>query len=326
MNDKVSDTATLKMPLLTSPMTFSRLLHLRQSLNAATPRIIAGPNIRTSSPWNFTGYFRGQSFSSSTEDEDEKAEAAKVTRDNLKQSPELQKLLSDLYEDVDENDSENADVVTPKPQNPDILASFTTKFDEYRDADSPIIYDVDEELAIMREMKEKGVESKGALSKVEVLGQKLKGFNLEHGVSGVFDIGELVDVLRRENCFDIIALTVPKHINYVDFIVVASCRSSKHVVAVAEFTRKLFKQKMDPKCDKSPNLEGCKKMGNWIALDLGNIALHFFHGPTRQKYDIEALWALGPELDGKSKGGDDAFDDFLKKNQSILDLKPLYST
>ena len=147
------------------------------------------------------------------------------------------------------------------------MASFTAKFDEYRDADSPIIYDVDEELAIMREMQEKGVESKDALSKVEVLSQKLKGFNLERkcncqflviyprfdekktlagGVSGVFDIDELVDVLRRENCFDIIALTVPRHINYVDYIVVTSCRSSKHVVAVAEFTRKLFKQKMDP--------------------------------------------------------------------------------
>ena len=62
------------------------------------------------------GYIGNQTFSSSTEDEDEKAEAAKVTRDNLKQSPELQKLLSDLYEDV-ENDDKNADVITPKPQN-----------------------------------------------------------------------------------------------------------------------------------------------------------------------------------------------------------------
>ena len=111
----------------------------------------------------------------------------------MKQSPELQKLLSDLYEDVEEK----TDIVTPKPQNrestasnvchshklsnvaADILASFSTKFDEYRDADSPIIYDVDEELAIMREMKEKGVEPRDALSKVEILGQKLKGFNLE---------------------------------------------------------------------------------------------------------------------------------------------------
>ena len=63
-----------------------------------------------------SGYFGSRSFSSSTEDEDDKAEAAKVTRDNLKQSPELQKLLSDLYEDV-ENDDKNVDVITPKPQN-----------------------------------------------------------------------------------------------------------------------------------------------------------------------------------------------------------------
>ena len=60
-------------------------------------------------------------------------------------------------------------------------------------------------------------------------------------------------------------------------------------------------------------------------MDLGNIALHFFHGSTRQKYDIEALWALGPELDAKSTEEGDAFDDFVKQNQSILDLKPLTS-
>ena len=117
-------------------------------------------------------------------------------------------------------------------------------------------------------MKEKGVEPRDALSKVEILGQKLKGFNLKRkstigfflstqlnpethfsyvgGVTGVFDIDELVDVLRRENCFDIVTLAIPKHVNYVDYIVVTSCRSSKHCAAVAEFTKKLFKQKMDP--------------------------------------------------------------------------------
>ena len=66
------------------------------------------------------------------------------------------------------------------------------------------------------------------------------------GESGVFDVDELVNVLRRENCFDIVALAIPKHINYVDHIVVASCRSSKHLVAVAEFTKKLFKRKYNP--------------------------------------------------------------------------------
>lgn len=299
-------------------MTFSRLFQIRQTLSAAAPRIVAGPKMRTS-PWNLTGYCRVQSFSSSTEDgdDDKVEEVKKVTRENLKQSPELQKLLSELYdEDVDEKPE------APKPQNPDILASFSTKFDEYKDVDSPVIYDVDEELAIMREMKEKGIAAPETLSKVDVLNEKLEGFNLERGESGVFDVDELVNVIRRENCFDIVALAIPKHINYVDHIVVASCRSSKHLVAVAEFTKKLFKRKYNPKCDRSPMLEGCKKAGNWIAMDLGNIALHFFHGPTRMKYDIEALWALGPELDDKSKGGD-AFDDFLRQNQGIFDLRPL---
>ena len=81
------------------------------------------------------------------------------------------------------------------------MASFTAKFDEYRDADSPIIYDVDEELAIMREMNEKGVEPKDALSKVELLSQKLKGFNLERKKSATACfLAIYLDLEKKPSC------------------------------------------------------------------------------------------------------------------------------
>ena len=70
----------------------------------------------------------------------------------------------------------------------DILASFSTKFDEYKDVDSPVIYDVDEELAIMREMKEKGIAAPETLSKVDVLNEKLEGFNLERKCNRQFPV------------------------------------------------------------------------------------------------------------------------------------------
>ena len=54
--------------------------------------------------------------------------------------------------------------------------------------DSPVIYDVDEELAIIREMKEKGIEAPETLSKVDVLNEKLKGFNLERKCNRQFPV------------------------------------------------------------------------------------------------------------------------------------------
>lgn len=39
-------------------------------------------------------------------------------------------------------------------------------------------------------------------------------------------------------------------------------------------------------------IEG-EKCDEWKVLDFGNIILHLFDAPTREKYDLESLWTVG---------------------------------
>lgn len=132
--------------------------------------------------------------------------------------------------------------------------------------------------------------------------------SLSGGITGVFDIDELVEVLKSDNAKDICVLAIPAELKYVDYICVVTGKSYRHMNAMSEFVRKMYKVKRNSK-DLLPKIEG-KDSKDWIALDLGNIALHIFSEETRIKYDIEQLWAVGTEYDEQTN----------MKEDSILEL------
>ncbi|XP_066260997.1 uncharacterized protein 312 [Euwallacea similis] len=119
--------------------------------------------------------------------------------------------------------------------------------------------------------------------------------NLNHGVTGVFDIEDLVETLHYRQAENLFVATVPKEIKYVDYIVVVSGKSPKHMQAIAQLVRRVFKHKRY-NTDIVPKLEGGSS-SDWMALDLGNIALHIFSKKARQIYDLDSLWAVGPKYD-----------------------------
>ena len=49
------------------------------------------------------------------------------------------------------------------------------------------------------------------------------------GIRGVFDVEDLVDVLRVEKCADIVALSIDPKLGYVDYMVIATCKSKRHL-------------------------------------------------------------------------------------------------
>lgn len=67
------------------------------------------------------------------------------------------------------------------------------------------------------------------------------------------------------------------------------------MVGMAHFVRKCYKHKRHTG-DIIPKIEG-EKCRNWIAMDLGNIALHIFSKQSREFYDLESLWCLGEEYE-----------------------------
>lgn len=179
----------------------------------------------------------------------------------------------------------------------------------FDDNDATIILDVDEERdrILLNE-----------LAQPQEKPDPYADLNLKHGETGVFDVEDLISVLRRENAKQIFVARVPQEYAYVDYIVVVTGKSSRHMYALAEFVRKLYKLKQ--KCKEAvPKLEG-KESKTWVALDLGNIALHILTREVRETFDLETLWAVGPEYDDLSQ---QESDDIMQQFNAILaDLKP----
>jgi len=125
-----------------------------------------------------------------------------------------------------------------------------------------------------------------------------EGLNLNRGLTGVYDIEDLVDVLERENAENIFVCPVAPELKYVDHMCIVTGKSYRHMVAIAQYVRKIYKKKRASN-DILPKIEGIDCQ-NWIAMDLGNIALHIFSAEARERYDLETLWSLGPEFDNES--------------------------
>ena len=91
-----------------------------------------------------------------------------------------------------------------------------------------------------------------------------------------------MDLLRKENAIDLCVIRIPKELSYVDYMCIITGSSYRHMSGIASFVRKVYKLKRHPN-DHIPKIEG-KDCKNWMAMDLGNIALHIFSKQTREHY------------------------------------------
>ncbi|SPP87503.1 uncharacterized protein LOC117589063 [Drosophila guanche] len=170
-----------------------------------------------------------------------------------------------------------------------LVGGVQNKYKVFRDDEAPEIFDVEEARHQEQQLPD---ESDEALD-------QYYGLNLKRGIRGVFDVEDLVELLRKENVDDIFVCYVPEDLKYVDHLVVCSGRSYRHMISTAEFVRRMFKIKRT-KGDILPRIEGDKSR-DWMAMDLGNIALHIFSPRAREEYDLESLWAIGPTYDRESQ-------------------------
>ncbi|KAL6252151.1 hypothetical protein P5V15_000015 [Pogonomyrmex californicus] len=200
------------------------------------------------------------------------------------------KLARRFSSNVGKNHSDgNEDANKDEDHNLAIEPLWNTKYKMFHDKDADIIFDVSEEQQkILLE----------ELNKQEKVQNPYADINLDHGTSGVFDIKDLVTLLERDKAKNIFVASVSKEYAYVDYIVVVSGNSQKHMNALATFIRKVYKLKRYP-TDKIPKIEG-ENSKDWMALDLGNIALHIFSHSARQYYDLETLWTVGSQYDEKT--------------------------
>ena len=57
------------------------------------------------------------------------------------------------------------------------------------------------------------------------------------GMTGVFDVEEVVDLLRDENAKDICVIVVPPELKYVNYLVIVTGRSTRHIRAMAAYIK-----------------------------------------------------------------------------------------
>ncbi|XP_030385448.1 mitochondrial assembly of ribosomal large subunit protein 1 [Scaptodrosophila lebanonensis] len=194
---------------------------------------------------------------------------------------------------------------------PLVTGAVKQKYKVFRDDEAVEIFDVEEARVRYQELEHQQTQEEEEESGPD----QYYGLSLQRGIRGVFDVEDLVELLRKEHVDDIFVCYVPEDLKYVDHMVVCSARSYRHMLATAEFVRRMFKIKRN-KNDILPRIEG-EKSRDWMAMDLGNIALHIFSPKAREEYDLESLWAIGSQYDHESQQPQNPYADMFR-HQDIL--------
>ena len=98
---------------------------------------------------------------------------------------------------------------------------------------------------------------------------------------------EALDELKGQqvNALDVRELT-----DVMDYLVIASGTSNRHVKSLAENVRdKAREQGLRPL-----GVEG-QESAEWVLVDFGDVVVHIMLPATRDFYDLERLWSAAPE-------------------------------
>lgn len=179
----------------------------------------------------------------------------------------------------------------------------------------------EEDSSIILDSAEEQSELFSAIPDVDYIPQSIKvdpfeGLNLKRGETGVFEVEELVEILREEKLTDIAVISVPKEMAYADYLVLATAVSPRQARGVTEFLRRLYKRKKDT-TDPTLFIEG-EDTADWKVLDMGNVVLHVFLPETRRHYDVETLWTVGSDYDDLTHAKDDPVYNVLQQQIQLL--------
>lgn len=204
--------------------------------------------------------------------------------------------------------------------------ALRVKHKQFEDEDSNIIFDMDNDNDLYDDPSSETTSKKPfyLYQEREKMDDSVAQKEWKRGVKGVFDVHEIVEILKEENMKDIVVIYVPPEIEYCEYMVIASVKSSRQLNAFSMYLNKVYKKKKNEN-DKFLQLEGREADRTWRSIDMGNIVLHLFQGETRDLYDLETLWTCGRDYDDKTQRPEkDVIADLMDKHIKYLeDLEAL---
>jgi ribosome silencing factor RsfS/YbeB/iojap len=102
------------------------------------------------------------------------------------------------------------------------------------------------------------------------------------------------DLLRRiktsledDKAEDIVTINLAERSSLCDWVVIASGRSSRHVISIAEHLARRLKEEGYG----GRPVSGAAQ-GDWVLVDAGDVIVHVFRPEVRDYYDLEGMWSV----------------------------------
>ncbi|MDR6263410.1 MULTISPECIES: ribosome silencing factor [Rhodobacterales] len=107
----------------------------------------------------------------------------------------------------------------------------------------------------------------------------------EENIPAMSMLDLILNSLQSDKAEDIVTIDLAGKSSVADHMVVASGRSTRQVVAMAEKMTDRLKQTMGV----ITRTEG-KSSGDWVLLDAGDVIVHLFRPEVRDFYQLEKMW------------------------------------
>ncbi|CAF0955068.1 unnamed protein product [Adineta ricciae] len=145
--------------------------------------------------------------------------------------------------------------------------------------------------------------------------------SVKRGEQGVFDLEEILEILRDERMKDICVIEIPPEQQYARYLILATAFSARHLKNTSEYINKLYKAK---KLSKDPFLSSeCRDGSRWHAMDMGHLVVHLMDAEMREQNDLETLWCVGPKYDDQVHTIQQSLDAIKKMDEQLKDEEVL---
>ena len=106
----------------------------------------------------------------------------------------------------------------------------------------------------------------------------------------------VIDALDDLKGVNIVELDVRRLTDVMDYLVIASGTSNRHVKALADNVLMQAKEN-----GRRPLGVERQDGAEWVLVDFGDVVVHVMQPATRDFYDLERLWTAPPESAGRTE-------------------------